>query len=345
MGMRFLRLNPGSLYPIKEAGEPMKTSPPLALVAGAAGLIGSALCRYLLERGISVIALDNFITGVQENLEPLFNHPGFELMCHDICQPLPSFSRPIHYIFHLASPASPEDFEGLALEIMAVNSQGTLNLLELAKKTGARLLFASTSEVYGNPQVHPQSEAYWGHVNSLGPRSCYDESKRFGESLVVNYARLHQIHYVIARIFNTYGPRMRHNDGRVIPSFLLSALRGEPLLLHGGGQQTRSFCHVDDLVLGLLGLMVSEQTQGQVFNLGNPQEFTIEVLATAICEVAEQPVKLTVIPSPRQDDPERRCPDISRVRQVLGWEPQTPLREGLLSTYLDFKQRFGQAQR
>lgn len=315
----------------------MNTKLPVALVAGAAGLVGSALCRYLLDRGVAVVAVDNFLTGSEVNLQPLFNHPGFELVHHDICQPLPDLSRhPFKYIFHLASPASPDDFGPLALEIMAVNTQGTLNLLHLARQSGARLLFASTSEVYGNPQVHPQSESYWGHVNPLGARSCYDESKRFGESLITHYARLKGVDYVLARIFNTYGPRMRLDDGRVIPNFIRALLCGEALVLHGGGQQTRSFCYVDDLVRGLYLMMLSPEASGRVLNIGNPQEFTVEVLATTLCEVVGVPVNLRVVPSPRPDDPERRCPDISRIQQLTGWQPQVDLRTGLEKTWAAF---------
>lgn len=315
----------------------MKTQAPVALVAGAAGLVGSSLCHYLLDRGIAVVAMDNFLTGSEVNLQPLFNHPGFELVHHDICKALPDLSRyKLNYIFHLASPASPDDFDLLALEIMAVNTRGTLHLLRLAQQTGARLLFASTSEVYGNPQVHPQPETYWGHVNPLGARSCYDESKRFGESLITHYARLQGVDYVLARIFNTYGPRMRLNDGRVIPNFIRALLRREPLVLHGGGQQTRSFCYVDDLVRGLHLLMVHPEAAGQVFNIGNPQEFTIEVLATTLCEVVGVPVNLRVMSSPRPDDPERRCPDIQRIQQLTGWQPQVDLRTGLERTWAAF---------
>lgn len=319
----------------------MVANAPTALVAGAGGLVGSALCRLLVSQGVHVIGLDNFSTGSESNLHELFNHPCFELLRHDLLEPLKPLSKPIHFIYHLASPASPDDFDPLALEIMGVNTLGTWHLLELAQRCNAKLLFASTSEVYGNPQVHPQPESYWGHVNPNGPRSCYDESKRFGETLVLNHARLKGTRVVISRIFNTYGPRMRAQDGRVVPNFLLAALRDEPLPLHGGGQQTRSFCYVDDLVRGLKALMDSRDTDGEVYNLGNPQEFTIEVLATAVCEVAGVPVRLTSTATPRVDDPERRCPDISKVKAAIGWEPQTGLREGLEKTWQDFSERFG----
>ena len=314
---------------------------PLALVAGAAGLVGSELCRQLLDKGRRVLALDNFITGQRQNLAELEAHPDFQLLEHDLCTPLPPLTENPDYIYHMASPASPEDFGPLALEIMDVNTLGTRYLLELAKKSGAKLLFASTSEVYGDPKVHPQPEDYWGHVNPVGPRACYDESKRFGESLITHYARLHNVNYVITRIFNTFGPRMRADDGRVVPNFLLAALKAEPLFLHGGGQQTRSFCFVSDLVAGLIGLMEHPESDGKIFNLGNPQEYTVEVLATTICEVAGIPTQLKSIPSPRIDDPVRRQPDISRVQALLGWEPQVGLREGLEETLTDFRARFG----
>lgn len=316
-----------------------------ALVAGAGGLIGSALCRQLLARGRHVIGLDNFLTGSESNLQELYNHPHFELVRHDVCRDLSRHTgklvqRDINYVYHLASPASPEDFDPLALDIMAVNTLGTWQLLELARKQQAKLLFTSTSEVYGSPAVHPQTEDYWGNVNPVGPRSCYDESKRMGESMILNHARLKGTQVVIARVFNTYGPRMRAHDGRVVPQFLLNALRGEPMCLHGEGLQTRSFCFVDDLVRGLIGLMESFETNSGIYNLGNPQEYTVEQLAKIITEVANVPLQLKKIPSPRQDDPERRCPDISRVKAAIGWQPTVGLREGLALTWQDFSTRF-----
>lgn len=314
-----------------------KQTTPRALVAGAAGLVGSALCRHLLEQGIEVIAVDNFVTGSAKNLQELHNHPHFSHYCHDICEPL-TLDQPLHYIYHLASPASPDDFDGLALEILKVNSQGTENLLQLAKTHHAKLLFASTSEVYGDPLVHPQDESYWGNVNPSGPRSCYDESKRFGEALISHYARLHEVDYVIARIFNTYGPRMRLNDGRVVPAFIEAALNNTPMLLHGGGQQTRSFCYVGDLVRGLAHLMHSDKTTGETFNIGNPHEFTVETLATTLWEIVGKPVQMKTIPSPRPDDPVRRRPDISKIKGVLGWEPEINLREGLEMTLKFFNE-------
>jgi nucleoside-diphosphate-sugar epimerase len=288
-----------------------------------------------------VMVLDNFLTGAESNLEELYNHPHFELLRHDIRLPVSGLSRNPDYIYHLASPASPEDFDPLALEIIEVNTLGCLRLLELANQSNAKLLFASTSEVYGNPAVHPQSEDYWGNVNPVGPRSCYDESKRLGESIVLNHARLKGTQVVISRIFNTYGPRMRAYDGRVVPQFLLNALQGESLLLHGGGQQTRSFCYVDDLVRGMVGLMESVETLNQIYNLGNPNEFTVAELAQVVAEVTGAELKLESVQSPRPDDPERRCPDISKIKAAIGWEPVIELAQGLELTWQDFKTRFG----
>lgn len=311
-----------------------------ALIAGAAGLVGSALCRHLLAQGTAVIAVDNLCTGSMENLAELQVNPLFQFLEQDICQPF-AITQPLDSIYHMASPASPDDFDAMALDIICVNTVGTRNLLDLAKTHNAKLLFASTSEVYGNPLVHPQIESYWGNVNPNGERSCYDESKRLGESIVSNYSRLHGVRYTLARIFNTYGPRMRAQDGRVVPNFLLQAIRKQPLELHGGGQQTRSFCYVDDLVRGLVGLMESQVTDGDVYNVGNPNECTIEAFARTLSRVADIDLTLTPVPSPRRDDPERRRPDISKIKAAIGWEPQFSLEEGLHLTLADFAARFG----
>ncbi|PKL76895.1 MAG: NAD-dependent dehydratase [Candidatus Melainabacteria bacterium HGW-Melainabacteria-1] len=319
----------------------MAAQAPTTLVAGAAGLIGSNLCRALLARGMHVIGLDNFVTGDESNLQELYNHPHFEFVRHDITRRPPAFSLSPQMIYHLASPASPEDFDPLALEIMAVNTLGSWQLLELAQRHGAKLLFTSTSEVYGNPAVHPQREDYWGNVNPVGPRSCYDESKRMAESMLLNHARLKGTRVVIARVFNTYGPRMRARDGRVVPQFLLNALQDQPLTLHGDGSQTRSFCYVDDLVRGLIGLMESNDTDGGIYNLGNPKEFTIAQLAQAVCKVAGKKLPIAQIDSPRVDDPERRCPDISKIQAAIGWQPTVALEAGLALTWQDFSSRFG----
>jgi dTDP-glucose 4,6-dehydratase len=311
-----------------------------ALVAGAAGLIGSTLCRHLLDQGQTVIGVDNFCTGSRENIALLQKQKHFHFFEQDICQTSDWSELPsLNHVYHLASPASPVDFDTLPLEILKVNSQGTWNLLDLAYTHGAKFVYTSTSEVYGNPQEHPQRETYWGHVNPVGQRSCYDESKRFAEALIVNYARINGLRYSIARVFNTYGPGMA-NDGRVVPQFLLQAITDEALTLHGGGQQTRSFCYVDDLVRGLQGLMENSQTDGEIYNLGNPHEFTVETLATLICELAGIPVRLETLPSPRSDDPVRRRPDISKIQTAIGWEPQTSLREGLIQSLEDFRRRF-----
>lgn len=308
------------------------------LVAGCAGLIGFTLCKRLLQAGHQILGVDNLITGSRQNITALSQSPGFSFLEQDICLPLQS-DTVFEQIYHLASPASPVDFDTLPLEIMRANALGTWNLLDLAARQGAKLVFASTSEVYGNPQEHPQQESYWGHVNPVGSRSCYDESKRFGEALIVNHARVHGTRFTIARVFNTYGPGMS-NDGRVVPQFLLQALRGEPLTLHGNGMQTRSFCYVEDLARGLQGLMESSQTDGEIYNLGNPQEYTIATLATIICEIAGVSSRLETVVSPRQDDPERRRPDISKIQAAIGWSPEVGLREGLEYSLADFRQRF-----
>jgi nucleoside-diphosphate-sugar epimerase len=310
----------------------------VALVAGCAGLIGSTLSQRLLEAGQSVIGVDNFLTGSHENILRLKQFPHFTLIEQDVCLPL-QLKTPIHSVYHLASPASPVDFATLPLEIMRVNAQGTWNLLDLARDQGAKLIYTSTSEVYGNPTVHPQPESYWGHVNPVGPRSCYDESKRFAEALILNHARVYGTRYTIARVFNTYGPGMA-NDGRVVPQFLLQALQGQPLTLHGNGQQTRSFCYVEDLAAGLQGLMESSVTNGQLYNLGNPQEYTIEALARIIVQLTGTSMMLQKVQSPRQDDPERRRPDISKIQAAIGWEPKTQLEEGLKKSLEDFRRRF-----
>lgn len=308
------------------------------LIAGCAGLVGSHLSHHLLQKGEKILGVDNLCTGSLANVDFLKTHAQFTFLEQDITQPF-EVSEPITQIYHMASPASPDDFENKAMEILWVNSLGTQHLLNIAKTHQAKMLFASTSEVYGDPLVHPQKEDYWGHVNPNGPRSCYDESKRFGESLMFNFCQRHNVDFTIARIFNTYGPRMRLQDGRVVSNFILQSLKGEPMILHDGGQQTRSFCYVQDLVEGLEGLMSTPRTRGEVYNLGNPNEFTIETLATTICEIAGQKITLKSVPSPRQDDPKKRRPDITKVQAAIGWEPQVSLREGLTLTFEDFKER------
>ncbi len=306
------------------------------LIAGGAGFIGSHLTDALLARGDEVIVWDNLITGTLANLAHLGEAPGFTFVRHDIVQPLPD-PGPIERIYHLASPASPEGYRGHPIETHLTNSLGTYHLLELAKAKGARLLLASTSEAYGDPQEHPQRETYRGYVNPVGPRSCYDESKRFAESLTMEYHRLYGQDIRIVRIFNTYGPRMDLADGRVIPNLLSQALRGESLTLYDGGERTRAFCYVADLVRGLLAVMEGEGAKGEVINLGNPDERTIRNLAETIVAVTGRDVPFVDRPTAVGDDPNRRCPDITKARALVGWEPTIALDEGLRLTIPSFE--------
>jgi nucleoside-diphosphate-sugar epimerase len=307
------------------------------VVAGGAGFIGSHLCRALLDRGYTVLCVDNLLTGVTVNLEECRADPHFHLLEHDVTCPLDPSVVPAapeggaNLVFHLASPASVVDYLRLPLETLRVNSEGTRHLLDLAAATGARFLFTSTSEVYGDPLIHPQSEEYWGNVNPNGIRSVYDESKRFGEAMVMHYARTGQADARIVRIFNTYGPHSRPADGRVVPNLLTQALRGEPLTIYGDGSQTRSFCYVSDLVRGIEAAMLGENTDGEVFNLGNPDEYTINQFADEIDRLFPSRVKRDYRPLP-VDDPTRRRPDISKARRVLDWEPRVGLDEGLRRT-------------
>ena len=307
------------------------------LVAGGAGFIGSHLTDALLARGDQVIVWDNLITGTMANLAHLGEAPGFSFVQHDIVQPLPDCG-PLDRIYHLASPASPEGYRGHPIETHLTNSLGTYHLLELAKATGARLLLASTSEAYGDPLEHPQVETYRGNVNPVGERSCYDESKRFAESLTMEYHRLYGQDTRIVRIFNTYGPRMDIADGRVIPNLLSQALRGEPLTLYDGGERTRAFCYVADLVRGLMAVMESDRAKGEVINLGNPDERTIRNLAEVIVAVTGQDVPFVERPTAVGDDPNRRCPDITKARTLVGWEPTISLDDGLRRTIPYFEQ-------
>jgi UDP-glucuronate decarboxylase len=306
------------------------------LVTGGAGFIGSHLCDQLLAQGCEVICADNLFTGRRRNVKHLMEHDGFELMRRDIIQPL---LVDVDQIYNLACPASPIHYQHNPLKTIQTNVVGSYNMLELARQTRARILQASTSEVYGDPEVHPQVESYWGHVNPVGPRSCYDEGKRCAETLMTDYHIQNGVEVRIARIFNTYGPRMALDDGRVISNFMVQALRGEPVTLYGDGSQTRSFCYVDDLVRGLIALMEYEGSDCSVpMNLGNPVEITIRQLAESIIRAVESPSTLLEQPLPR-DDPVRRCPDISRARRQLGWTPETPLDVGLHTTIEDFRSR------
>jgi len=296
------------------------------VVLGGAGFIGSHLVDRLLGAGHDVVAVDSYLTGRRENLAHLQGAPRFRLVEHDICRPIP-VTGPLQAVFNLASPASPLDYERLPLQTLEVGSAGTRNALDLARSAGAVLVHASTSEVYGDPLEHPQRETYFGNVNPIGPRACYDESKRFAEALISSYARVHQIPVRMARIFNTYGPRMR---GRVVPAFVTQAIRGQDFTLFGDGTQTRSFCYVDDLVGGLLALW--ERGDGLPVNLGNPDEFTLLELAEAVRRVAGGGGKVRSVRPLPENDPRQRCPDISRARSLLGWEPRVPLERGLVTT-------------
>jgi len=295
------------------------------LVTGGAGFIGSHLCERLLEEGHEVVCLDNLITGSKENLAGIDGHPRFSFVLADVTQP---FNLEVDVVAHLASPASPVDYQRWPVETMLANSLGTYNCLELARKKRARFLLASTSEVYGDPQVSPQSEGYLGNVNPVGPRACYDESKRFAEAMAFTYRRLYGIHAVIVRIFNTFGPRMRREDGRVVPNFITQALEGRPLTVYGDGSQTRSFCYVEDLVEGLVRVMVSDGLDGQVINLGSDEEMTILRFAELVLEATGADCGITHLPLP-EDDPLQRRPDLTRARELLGWQPRVSMEEGL----------------
>ncbi|MGO8870124.1 MAG: UDP-glucuronic acid decarboxylase family protein [Acidimicrobiales bacterium] len=298
------------------------------VVLGGGGFLGSHLCDQLLARGDEVVCVDDFSTGRRGNVAHLDGHSGFELIEADVSASLP-VEGAVAGVFHLASPASPPDYLARPLETLAVGSEGTRRGLELALRHGARFLLASTSEVYGDPDVHPQPESYWGNVNSVGPRSVYDEAKRFAEALTMAHHRSLGTDVAIARIFNTYGPRLRPDDGRVVSNFLLQALRGEPLTVYGDGSQTRSLCYVEDEVRGLIALFDADLT-GPV-NIGNPDEYTVLQLASAIVELLGSSSSVIHLPLP-VDDPTRRRPDISLARRELGWEPTTPLRDGLART-------------
>ena len=305
------------------------------LVTGGAGFIGSNLCARLLEEGHSVLCVDNLITGSTRNIDSLRNHPQFHYIEQDVTQP---FSFEADAIFHLASPASPVGYMEHPLETILVNSQGTYQMLQAARKQHAMFLISSTSEIYGDPLVHPQTESYWGNVNPIGPRACYDESKRLGETLTMEFYRQYQLNARIVRIFNTYGPNSQINDGRMIPNFVTQALKNEPLTIYGDGTKTRSICFVSDLVDGLMRAMFQPETAGEVFNLGNPEEHTVFEYAQTIIRLcaASSPI---LYESSRIDDPERRRPDITKAQQVLGWQLQVDMEEGLKRTIEWFRSR------
>jgi dTDP-glucose 4,6-dehydratase len=298
------------------------------VVTGGAGFLGSHLCTALLDRGDEVVAVDNLATGRVENIEHLFGRDGFRFVHHDVSEYL-WVPGEVDAVLHFASPASPRDYLELPIQTLKVGSLGTHNGLGLAKDKGARFLLASTSEVYGDPQVHPQPEDYWGHVNPVGPRGVYDEAKRFAEAISMAYARTHDMAVRIVRIFNTYGPRLRAHDGRVVSNFIDQSLRGEPLTIYGDGTQTRSFCYVDDEVRGILALLDSD-LEGPC-NIGNPDEFTVRELADIVVELTGSGSEIVHEDLP-VDDPAKRRPDITRARTELGWEPKVDLREGILRT-------------
>jgi dTDP-glucose 4,6-dehydratase len=303
------------------------------VVTGGAGFLGSHLCDALLARGDQVVALDNLVTGDVANIEHQFTRPGFSFVHHDVSTFI-WVPGDVDAVLHFASPASPVDYLEMPIQTLKVGSLGTHNSLGLAKAKGARFLLASTSEVYGDPEVHPQTESYWGHVNPIGPRGVYDEAKRFAEAMTMAYHRYHGLDVRLLRIFNTYGPRMRAHDGRVVSNFLVQALQGKPLTLYGDGLQTRSFCYVDDEVRGILALLDGDEV-GPV-NIGNPNEFTMRQLADLVLEVTGSDSDVVHEPLP-VDDPTQRKPDITLARTTLGWEPQVELREGLELTAAWFR--------
>jgi len=298
------------------------------LVTGGAGFLGSHLCKRLIDEGASVVCVDNYFTGTRRNIENLLDNPRFELMRHDVTFPL---YIEVDQIYNLACPASPIHYRHDPVQTTKTSVHGAINMLGLAKRLRARILQASTSEVYGDPSVHPQNEEYWGHVNPIGPRSCYDEGKRCAETLFFDYWRQHKLPIKVARIFNTYGPHMHPNDGRVVSNFIVQALLGRDITVFGDGQQTRSFCYVDDLIDGLIRLMnTSHEVTGPI-NIGNPKEFTMLELASLVIELTNSHSRIVHRELP-QDDPRQRRPDISKANDVLSWNPQTPLREGLVRT-------------
>jgi dTDP-glucose 4,6-dehydratase len=302
------------------------------LVAGGAGFIGSHVCRELLARGHVVTCLDDLSTGARRNIAELEDRPDFQFIERNVAY---APSMPADAVLHLASPASPIDYVRMPLETMAANSIGTWRLLDVARDAGAVMTFVSTSEIYGDPQIHPQPETYWGNVDPIGPRSCYDESKRFGEALVMSMRRRHGVRANIVRLFNTYGPRMRRDDGRAIPELVNAALTGRPMILHGDGEQTRSFCYVSDLVDGLLAVTLDRAIDGEVFNIGNPEEITIRELAERIRQITGTDSRLQHTER-RPGDPEHRRPDVERIRARYGWTPRTDLTEGLHRTIAAF---------
>jgi dTDP-glucose 4,6-dehydratase len=312
-----------------------KTKQPVSVVTGAAGFLGSHLTDLLLARGHKVIGIDNFITGSVDNIVHLGGNPNFKFILQDVTE-FVFLNGPVNYIWHFASPASPFDYLNFPIQTLKVGSLGTHKALGLARDKKARFLLASTSEIYGDPLVHPQTENYWGNVNPVGPRGCYDEAKRFAEAMTTAYHQEHKVQTRIARIFNTYGPRMRLNDGRVVPSFISQALKNKPVTVFGRGRQTRCFCYVSDLVEGIYRLMMSNYDLP--VNIGNPAELTVLEFAKKIVHATKSSSKIVFKPLP-QDDPKRRRPDITRAKKILGWSPKVPLDKGLSQTIAYFKRK------
>ena len=311
-----------------------------AVITGGAGFLGSHLCDYLIEHGWDVLSIDNLVTGSEGNAAHLVKHPRFRTMRHDVSNYI-DVPGPVDYVLHFASPASPVDYLKLPIQTLKVGALGTHNSLGLALAKKAKYFLASTSECYGDPQISPQPETYWGHVNPIGPRGVYDEAKRYAEAMAMAYHRFHGVDTHIVRIFNTYGPRMRLNDGRALPNFVYQALRGQPITVYGDGKQTRSFCYVSDLIEGIYRLMNSDEHEP--VNIGNPQEITILEFAERVRALLGLDVPIIFEPLP-QDDPKQRCPDISKAKRLLGWEPKVNLNEGLKLTLDFFRQQVAAEQ-
>jgi len=308
------------------------------VVTGGAGFIGSHLCDALIEAGERVICIDNLLTSSRDNIAHLESNPNFVFMNHDIIEPI-HIAEPVHQIYNLACPASPVHYQKNPIRTVKANTVGVINMLGLAREHGARILQASTSEVYGDPEEHPQKETYLGAVNTIGPRACYDEGKRVAETLFFDYKRTHNLDIKVARIFNTYGPRMAFNDGRVVSNFIIAALNGSPIRIDGDGSQTRSFCYVSDNVRGLILLMSANEDVVGPINIGNPDEYTIKQLAQRVIDLTGSSSSIETTGAFREDDPMRRQPDISRAKELIGWEPEVGIDTGLEKTISDFKQR------
>ena len=312
-------------------------TPVTCLVTGGAGFIGSHLCDRLLEKGYRVVVVDNLITGSEKNVAHLLTHPQFTFLRKDVTQPFSFDFDRLDYVYHLASPASPVQYRKLAIETLLVNSVGTYHMLELSRKTNAFFILASTSEVYGNPRQHPQKEAYFGNVNPIGIRACYDEGKRFAEAITMEYVRKYEVKARIIRIFNTYGPRMQVHDGRVVSNFITQAISQKSLTMYGDGLQTRSFCYISDMVTGIISAMEKKGIDGEVINLGNPDEQTIKNIGILILKLTQSSSQLMTAQKKQADDPERRKPDIAKAKRLLNWYPRVELAEGLVKTIDYFK--------